>query len=312
MTFGPPNTGVKVPIIGKTSGLNTVLDPFQTQETDALAKSVNVRITDSGVIDRFDPTTYLFNLTNGHSLFCDGGACVIHGGTVLYELNADLSLSGSKRTGMSGNPLSQTQAGDAIYFSNTTENGLYFQNTAISWAVDPYVGPETNRYFITDVPFFSKIAYFNGYILGFIENALYASELGLLGLFEMKPVWMSNSDGIMIKPVSDGVFISDRNKQYFLRGLEPKAFKEEPVAGYPALEWSVETELLQVSRFAEIAANVSVSDGFCAKWASTEGVCLGFDNGKFLNVTEERINIPPVFIAGAGITNGHFSISTFR
>lgn len=301
--------GKKVSVISKSIGLNTVLDPFQPIDLESgarfLAKAVNVRITDSNVIERSDFSRTLLTLTNGHSLFCDSGACLVHQGGSLYEVAANLTLSVAKRSGMSGDKVSHTQAGDAIYFSNRSENGVYYGGLALSWAVDPYIGPETNRYFVDHVPYFAKVAYFNGYMLGAIENALYSSDLGLLGCWEMKPVWMSNSDITMIKPIEGGVFISDGTKQFFLAGNEPKNFIERKIANYPALEWSVAHGFVDASEFSE-------SSGLAAVWFSTKGKCVGFADGTFKNITKEQVVIPSEFVSGATLIDGNNIISTLR
>jgi hypothetical protein len=296
-------------IIANCLGLNTVLDPFQpvAREDGAkyLSKAVNVRITDSKVIERSEFPRTLLTLTSGHSLFCDGGACLVHQGGAMYEVATNLALSAAKRSGMSGDRLSQCQVGDAIYFSNLSENGVYYGGSAISWAVDAYVGPETNRYFVDHVPYFGKIAHFNGYMLGAIGNALYASELGRFGLWEMKPVWMSNSDILMVKPVEAGAFVSDRSRQFFLAGLEPKKFAERKVADYPAIEWSVAHGFADASEFSE-------ASGLAAVWSSSRGKCVGFADGTFKNVTQQRIVVPAGFTSGATLIDGNNIISTLR
>lgn len=308
--------GKKVLVISKSLGLNTVLDPFQAVDLESgsrfLSKAVNVRVTDSNLVERSNFTRTLLSLTNGHSLFCDTGSCLVHQGGVMYEVASDLTLSAAKRSGMSGDKISHTQAGDAIYFSNLSENGVYYNGTALSWAVDTYIGPETNRFFIDHVPFFSKIAYFNGYMLGSIGNALYVSELGLLGCWEMKPVWMSNSTIIMIKPVvtdsvppSGGVFVSDGSRITYLGGLAPRNFAEPRVTNYPALEWAVAHNLVDGSLFGE-------KSGLCAAFQTTKGLCLGYPDGTLVNVIQGNINVPAGFVSGATLIDKHNIISTLR
>jgi hypothetical protein len=303
-------------VIASCLGLNTVLDPFQPQAREDgkkyLAKAINVRITDSSVIERSEFPRTLLTLTGGHSLFCDGGACLVHQGGAMYEVAADLTLSAAKRSSMSGDKISHTQAGDAIYFSNLSENGVYYGGLALSWAVDAYVGPETNRYFVDHVPFFSKIAYFDGYMLGAIGNALYASELGSLGLWEMKPVWMSNSTIIMVKPVvtdtfppSGGVYVSDGSKISYLGGLEPRKFAEPRTTNYPALEWAVAHGLIDGALFGE-------RSGLCAVFQTTKGLCLGYPDGTLVNVMQKAIKIPAGFTSGACLIDDHNIISTLR
>jgi hypothetical protein len=303
-------------VISRCAGLNTVLDPFQQVDREDgmkyLAKAVNVRVTDSNVIERSEFPRTLLALTGGHSLFCDGGACLVHQGGAMYEVASDLTLSVAKRSGMSGERLSQCQAGDVTLYSNLQENGVYYNHTAIPWTVDAYVGPETNRYFEDHVPLFKHIAYFNGYVLGAIGNALYASELGLAGCWEMKPIWMSNSDIIMVKPVvtdtfppSGGVYVSDGSKISYLGGLNPRNFAEPRTTNYPALEWSVAHGLIDGSLFGE-------KPGLCAVFQTTKGLCLGYPDGALVNVMQKTINIPAGFVSGATLIDDNNIISTLR
>jgi hypothetical protein len=305
-----------VPVVERSLGINTVLDPFQpiaTEGADYLAEGVNIRITDSNVIEQSEFPRTLLTLTNGHSLFCDGGSCLVHQGGTMYEVAADLTLSVAKRTGMSGNKISHTQAGDVILYSNLHENGAYYNHTAIPWTVDSFGRrPETSRHFVDHVPLFSKIAYFNGYILGAIGNALFASEMGKFGLWNMKPVWMSNSDIIMIKPVVSetfqplgGVYVSDRGRISFLAGLNPRKFSEPRLTHYAAIEWAVAHGYADGAAFGE-------RPGLCAAFMTTEGLCLGYPDGTLVNVTQKAIKIPEGFVSGACLIDEHNIISTLR
>lgn len=307
----------EVPIIERSRGLNTVLDPNQPISLEDgstyLSKAVNARVTDSQVIEQAEFPRTLHQLTNGHSLFCDGGACLIHEGGAMYEIGTDLSISAVKRGGMSGDKVSHAQAGDVILYSNTKENGAYYNHTAIPWTVDAYGRrPETSRHFVDHVPLFSKIAYFNGYVLGSIGNALFASEMGKFGLWNMKPVWMSNSDIIMIKPVVSetfqpvgGVYVSDRGRISFLAGLNPRKFSEPRLTHYAAIEWAVAHGYADGGTFGE-------RPGLCAAFMTIKGLCLGYPDGTLVNVTQKAIKIPSGFVSGACLIDEHNIISTLR
>jgi len=219
---------------------------------------------------------------------------------------------------MSGQLISHTQADDAVFFSNLFENGIYYNHIAISWPVGTYIGPETNRYFETTVPKFAKIAYFNGYMLGAIGGHLYCSELddatenGALGLFELKAVWDTNTDILMIKPVitdtyppTGGVFVSDRKRITYLGGVNPKEFSEPRTTNYPALEWSAAHELIDGSLFGE-------KSGLCAVFGTTKGLCLGYPDGQLVNATQGKIKLPAGLAYGATLIDGNNIITTMR
>ena len=311
-----------VTIVDKCEGLNTILDPMHpVKDTDQygrpipsphLAKAVNIRITDSNKIELGPGFTKLEDLTAGHSLFCDNGPCLVHDGGSMYEVAADLSLSAAKRTGMSGNKLDHAQYGQAIYFGNRQEKGVYYGGASLAWDVDTYNGPPTDRQFETSVPLFNHLAGFNGYILGSIDNALFACEIGKPGLWEMKPIWMSDTDIIMIKAVASdgaqpfgGIFVSDTKRQFFLSGLDPRNLAEGKVADYPAIEWGVAHGYADASDFSDASGRVGA-------WFSRKGLCLGTAQGGFTNVMHTKIAIPSTGTAGACLIKGHNIISILR
>lgn len=302
-----------VPIIGKSAGLNTIFDPFQpVEDIDFLAKAVGIRITDSGIIERAEPARRLVDLVGGHSLFCDGGACLVHQGGAMFEVAADLTLSAAKRTGMSGEKVDHAQYGEAILFGNRQENGNYYRGATLSWLLDVYTGAPTDRIFADPVPLFDHIATFNGHVLGSIDNALFASERGKPGLWDTEPVWMTDTRITMIKPVvtdampvSGGVFVSDEKRQVFLGGLDPREFAEPRIASYPAIEWSVAHGLLDASAFSELTGLVGV-------WQSARGLCLGFPTGQIINATQKVIKMPEGYTSGATLIAGSNIISTLR
>jgi len=303
---------VRPSIIKDCTGLNTILDPFQAQDTTFLAKAINVKITDSKAIEQVESPTHLIDLTLGHSIFCDGGACVVHDGGSLYEVSSALTLSAAKRTGMSGEPVDHTQFGEAIYFGNRSENGVYYRGSALTWSLDTYTGPTTSRQFASTVPLFDHIAMFNGIMLGAYDNHLFAAEPGKPGLWEMLPIWSTDTDITMIRPVvtdslpiSGGVYISDGKRITYLGGLNPAEFVETRVTTYPALEWSAACSLIDGALFGE-------KSGLCGVFGTTKGLCIGYPDGGLINVTQNKIRLPTGYTAGATLIKNHNIITTLR
>jgi hypothetical protein len=309
------------PIIGKVSTLNTILDPFQEKErlSDSgqplpqyLTKAVNVRISDSTTIERADPTTHLFDLTAGHSLFCDQSDCLVHDSGSIYRVETSLTLSTALRTGMSGQRVGHTRYGKAIYFGNRQERGVYAAGICEAWAIDSYKGVITSRQFAAYAPIFDHLAAYNGMILFSYDNHLFATEPGKPGLWETVPVWSTDTRIIMIKPVvtdtfpvSGGVFVSDEKRLTYLGGLNPWDFAEPRTTNYPALEWSVSHELLDGSLFGE-------KPGLCAVFSTSKGLCLAYPDGQLINATQNKIKLPAGLSIGATLIDGHNIISTMR
>jgi len=304
-------------VLKDCAGLNSFIDPVVTSLDGAngpavsyLAKAVNVVISDSNKVEVVPGHTTLLSLTNGHSLFCDGGACLVCQGGSLYEVASNLSLSAAKRTGMSGNQIDYAQYGSSVLFGNRTEHGVYYQSTALSWDVDTYTGPPTDRVFESSVPFFDHIATFNGFVIGAIDNALFASELGKPGLWCMEPIWMSDTRIQMIAPVlgtaeQGGVFCSDQKRTYFLAGLNPPELVEQKQSGSPAIEWTLAHESIDLSTFSEFK-------GLGRVWRSTKGLSIGMPSGQIFDCTQKVIKQPTGYISGATAIIGTNIISTTR
>lgn len=309
----------KVPYLRKCSGLYTKVDPLQVLNRDneqpsdsPIASCLNVIISDTGKVEVSNGHRTLFSLTDGHSLFCDGGDCLVHDGGSMYQVLSGLTLSAAKRTGMSGDYVDHAQQpGGYIYFSNENEHGIFGSGVAIAWDAEDYDGPPTDKQFESTVPYFSHIATHNGFMLGAIENVLFCSILGQFGVWWLKPVWATSTDIIMLNSVDTGVFISDRNRQVFMAGENPWAWETTPkseniVANYPAVEWAKNHSKIDLSTF-------SGSSGFGRAWLSEMGQCIGLPTGQMVNETQLAVDIPKgVGTAGACLVHGTNMISTLR
>ena len=303
-----------VSIIDRCAGLNIVVDPLQPPEdawtlTSDLAKAVDVVISDSFIAERAYGHAPLAAVTTGHSLFCDGGDCLLAQGTTLYQVGTDFSLR-SVKTGMSGRRLDCDQYGTAIYIANgTAADQCIFQDGATwPWMTDEYNAGETFRHFEGTVPIFDHIENFNGFMLGAIGNCLYGSELGRFGLWNMKEPIMLPSRILMIKRVQSGVFVSDEQSVYFFKGTEPRSFSVgPPLSPYPAVEWSDCIDYINGTEVMGLGL-----PGMCAIWQSKEGLCLGTADGQIYNLIRKKIITPDNGQAGASLLRGFTVISTLR
>jgi len=299
-------------IIERCTGLNIVHDPLQTPEgieanTSDLAVAVDVVISDSLKVESADGFTLKRAATLCHSGFCDGGDALVCDGTSLYQLGTDYTLTG-KRSGMSGDQLDYAQYGNAIYYTNGTQNGIFHGGASWPWNVDTYNAGETFKYFAPTVPVFNHIEVHHGYMLGSIDNALYASELGRFGLWHMKSPAMLPSKILMIKHVEQGCFVSDEKKIYFFKGLDPHQFSVgDPVSPYPVYEWADCIDYIQGTEVKGYE-----TPGMCAIFNCKEGLCLGTPDGQLLNLTRKKIINPDTGAAGASLLRGFNIIYTVR
>jgi hypothetical protein len=293
-----------VPVIQNTTGLNTVDPPHRANaENTFLAAAVNVRISRNGEISIVPGYTKLQDLTNGHSLFCDGGDCFVCQGGSLYQVATDYSLSGV-RSGMCGDPVSYATHRDKTYYTNGTENGVIRANVSYVWGKDEYFGPDTTRYF-SEPPVGHHLEIARGRMFVAENNVLWWSEPYQFGLFNQATSFVRfKTKIVMVKRVEGGLFVSDSEQTHFLPGSDPAGFSQVTVATYPAYEWSVATGYVD--------GQVLGLSGKCALWSSPEGAILGSPDGQITNLNKDKVVYPENATAGASLIRGYDFIHTMR
>jgi len=293
-------------------GLNTVLDPerlSQGTEDDPgmveLAVAVNVSIDDRGLVTLRNGDT-LAGSGEFHSLFCDGGDCfVVQERTedaAIMQVAGDLSLSGV-RSGLTKNRrMSFAQVNGDTYYSNGIQNGFIRSGISSAWPINTYEGPETNLNF-SPAPVGSHIAFKpGGLMLIAVGPVLWINHFPyIFGLYSLARGFVQFASDIrMICPVAGGVFVSDSTATWFLRGTSWFDFVQVQVATYPALEWSLAHDRVKLQDMGFDAP------GFGRIWASTEGVCVGTDDGTLINLTDGQIKYPSGYSSAAClVTDSH-------
>jgi hypothetical protein len=299
-------------------GLNTVLDPQRlshgTRETPnyiELAEAVNVSIDDRGLVS-LRKGDQLAQAGSFHSLFCDGGDCFViqerTSDAVIMQVNPNMTLTGI-RSGLAKNRrTSFTQANNDTFYANGAQNGFIRGGVSSPWPVDTYHGPETNLSFVA-APVGNHVAFKPGglMLIGAGPVLWINHEPFSFGMFNQRSGFVQfGSDIRMICPVAAGVFVSDSEQTWFLRGQSWFDFVQERVDTAPAIEWS-----LAHDRIALRDTGIDAS-GFGRFWASTDGVCIGLDDGSIINLTKEKINYPKGYNEGAClITNSHIIHTTY-
>jgi len=292
-----------------SAGLNTKLDPqrllFGTRESPGLielSQAVNVTIDDRGLV----------SIRNGgilqlsgefHSLYCAGGHCFY-----IQERESDAALmrySGGStsvgiRSGLTKNlRMAFATSGNDTFYANGVQNGYIRNGVSSAWPVSTYYGAEADVQFASSVPVAQHIAFLQGgqELLG-VGGAIFSNHAPFqYGLFAIGRgnVASFKSPITMIAPVQAGFFASDSGQTWFFRRLEGNwyLFRQELVEDAPALVGSLAHDLVKLSD-----AGLE-REGFGRIWASTKGVCLGTDDGSFINLTEEKISYPSGYISGA-------------
>lgn len=290
-----------------SSGLNNKVDATrvrfdpETGITD-LAKAVNVVHDNTGRLSRRKGYSLLYS-GGFHSLYSNDEECYVCENTDLYAVASDLTISGV-RSGMSGDRVDYAPTPQGILYVNGTDNGILKEGISLSWPVSTYVGPDTSRHF-TPPPVGHHVEFFAGRAFISEDDVLWWTEPNALGLCDMSRNWVKFSSRIrMIKAVETGLFVSTEDITYFLTGKDPAEFTRVMVAEYPALEFSDCPQLIESQRF-----GLEGSD-LLAVWTSVEGIILGLPSGGIINLTEDKVRNPTVFIAGATMVTDVNVIST--
>lgn len=301
-----------------TVGLNTQLDPKSIQSNAEgdnlieLSQAVNINIDDRGLCSLRNGSVKEID-GNFHSLFCKGLNCFVAQENIsdasIMQVLTDFSLV-EIQTGLTKNlRIAWDQSGEDVFYSNGNQKGYIKDSTAYSWSINTYQGTTADLQFATSIPSPNHIAFQRGgKILIAVENAIFCNHSAFqYGLFEISHgnIAAFESDVTMLASVQDGFFASDNRRTWFFRQTENwYQYKQELVEDASALEWSLAYDQVILS---QIGFNVP---GFGRIWVSTNGICLGMDNGNFINLTESRVKYPTAYMFGASLIKQNSVIHT--
>jgi len=297
-------------IFRSTNGLNTKLDPARIYSSSKgvqdLAVAGDVDISDTGRLSR--RKGYTKQVTGAfHSLFCDGGDCLVVSGTSLCLLNPDYTTT-DLATVTAGARMSYAQVNDDIYYCNGHEKGIVRNGDVVAWEKGDYVGPDTDRV-LDDPPVGTHVEGFNGRVYVAQGGALWFSEPYAFGAFNFEDnLFWFPSNIRMVRAVADGLYVSTSNDVYFLSGLDTDQPLQTKVANYPAIEYSESWFTGQAASYPD--GGVSIAQGAGPRalmWLSDNGVCFGGPGGQFKNLTWEKIGTFPDGLTGSSLVyNGKF------
>ena len=106
--------------------------------------------------------------------------------------------------------------------------------------------------------------------------------------------------------VADGFFASDCEKTWFFRKVPNNwyMYKQELAYNYPAIEWSLAYDKI-------LLKDCGIdSPGFGRIWCSTNGLCLGTDQGIVINLTDEKVLYPSGYNVGSCLIKDKIIINT--
>jgi len=100
----------------------------------------------------------------------------------------------------------------------------------------------------------------------------------------------------LVAPVSNGIFVATKNKTVFLSGESPTKMAVVHKANHGAIEGT-----LTFIESSDIGGLDKVPSQTVAIWASAAGICIGGNDGLFINLTESRYKFDEVSDRGASV-----------
>ena len=302
------------------AGLNTRLDPQRlTQGVKdhpglvELSQAVNVSIDDRGLVSLRNGDT-LAQAGSFKSLFSAGRDCFAveertSDAAIVRVVSLEPTVIDGIRSGLTkGQRMAWCQVNDDTFYSNGLQNGFISGRVSYPWPVGAYTGPDADISFETSAPVADHIGFRPGGQMLLAEGpAVWINHLPFqFGLFSKRHGYIGfDSDLTMLAVVRDGFFASDAHRTWFFRKGEGwYTYRQEIADNAPAQLGSLAHDLIPLR---EIAVE---GEGFGRIWASARGVCLGTDDGRLINLTEEKINYPAGYTRGACLLWGKTIIHT--
>ncbi len=285
--------GKLLPLLRATTGLNNKVDPVRLKYdpqtgVQELAEAVNVDIDDAGRINRRKGYVQkVSTLAKAHSLFCDGGDAFYVTGDALTLLHPDFSTTPLRNVTV-GATMSFCQVEQNTFYCNGFEKGMVRGGVSLEWArpagqpVPPNYREETTMAFY-DPPIGHIVAYYNTRVYVAQGPNLWHSWPYFYAYFRLRTDrHIFGSELTMVRPVSDGIYVSDSKATYFLHGDQAGMFKKVPLPGWcgPAI------------RGTDVHIDVSLPDGpqvRAAYWMCPDGICQGLPGGIAMNLTRNKL-----------------------
>ena len=293
----------KVRLFTGTTGLNTKVDPARIRYDSKtgvqdLSACKNIDIDNTGRVSRRKGFTSRVSLSGCHSLFCEGGDCLFVYSDALCVLGKDYSYAAIRNITPIA-PMQYRQVDGVIYYCNGFERGKVFEGLSYGWNKPTYYGPVTTKEFM-DPPIGTDLEYYASRMFVVQGKIVPYSELYDVSMFERKSYLPFDAEVVMFKAVEGGIYASTDKETLFLSGQDATALSVLRVADYPAIKG---TEVKIVGRLAQTkSGRYYINDKGGKKsllWLSEEGVCFGGPEGSFVNLTEEKVDLPDA-LTGTG------------
>ena len=302
-----------IPIFKGTTGINTKLDPVRIRfnpETGIsdLAACVNCTTDDTGRLFRRDGYTATARTEAWKNLFGCNSFALGTKGNALCVIEADMSYTAIRNVTQDARMSfvrSADGAQEVIYYCNGYEKGRVVAGVSYTWPVSTYVGAETRKKFY-EAPIGHLLEIRNLRMFIAEDKTLWYSEPSSYSSYRLASNYFGFSSRLrMVQAVSEGLWVSDSEGIYFLKGEIVPSRLEMPeqvkMSDYPTIEGSA----VKV-RGSRIGGGMP---GIVTVFASEAGICIGTGDGQLVNVTEKKIVIPSGLTGSAVYRDGKYIVT---
>lgn len=265
--------------ISNFSGINNVSKAVRLSPaiighayTHPLTQASNMDIDDSYHISSRNGYTLKVSGADMHSLWSDGDKCFYVDGDKLYRVKSDLTVELIRSNLTPGARMSYAPFNDRAYFTNGYQIGWESK-----WSGNSIVDPLLE--FKVPLPAGQLIEFFMGCLYVAVDNVLYVSD-PLCDYYDIRHGYRVFSDRItMLRAVDDGIYVSDK-KAWFLSGKSNDEFERRAAYPLPAISFT-DVRVPGSNMGDGISGNVAL-------WTAEDGICLGDNAGRVLNLTESK------------------------
>jgi hypothetical protein len=230
-----------------------------------------------------------------HSLAAFGQICLAVKDGALVRVNPNYSIE-EMLAGVGPLRVDYAEVNEVVYFTNPFANGM-----VVDGRYEAYVEPESVYDEITDEsgagsgipspkikpPKGHMLCYHNGRLYVAVGSIIYYSDSMNLRSFDEEQAIPLGGILRLMRPVSDGIYISDGTGTYFMAGRDADDMALVKLTDANAVPFA--------STMVEDGSVVVGEDtirGRAVVWASDEGMCIGADGGVFINLTSRRYRMP--------------------
>lgn len=307
MASRPPELPESI-VVGSFAGIKNTVSRERLQLGE-LAAAVNVDIDDAGQLRRRRGYTQQHTAEH-HSLQTVGTTTYVVRSGTLGILRPDLSFQGLVDVGP--HPVSYTEVAGTIYYSSSAVSGKLLEGAdpqpwgsldgAGRW-VSPVIRPtETlgavGGRLLTNPPQADIIEYHRGRIYMAQGPILWHTELYLYDLVDRaRNFTQFEQDITMVRSVSGGIFVGTEAKLYFLRGIAAKGMERTTLIYSPVVRGS--DVMVPTADVHPQAKNSPIPEGNVPLFMTTDGICVGLEDGQVHNLTRGRVQFPDAASAAA-------------